>query len=618
MPAGSLAHSPVASPLRRWAETHLHVPEGDGPRGGRPYKVIAAPWRDVLDAMDDPALQQVTVRGSVQSGKTAALIAAALGHAAAGRSVLVFEPDDRLKRTLGARILLWGRACTDEAIRAAYLPKRPPFARQTAAAGRLEVVSAREGGAGLMRTAEIVIVDELRVFARDMLGELTDRMASYGGKGRLITASSAGYEDECRTTHELEKSDSRRWFLQCPACGQMNVPQWANLIYARRRWPVYRTPCCGTDLGERAFGHAIAAGAWRATKAEAVPGTRGFHLDAFTSPFETLQTIARQWKRADAHRKQTGSMAETIAFQQGRLALPFKPEAGQGVTPAAIETSCREDYDPDAVPAGASVVIGACDVQDNRLEAELSAWGVVEVEAQQDASNLRGWDGQAEFRGLRHEGKWYRLRRWALAYKRIHGDPGNPDIWNELAEFMEAPRAHATGPLLRPVTVAIDSGGHYTQQVAEFVRAQGPGYQCIKGTSRHMQGAPLARRSVTADSLDTYGDNGLLLIGADSGKASVYSLLRQSIGGSEPRPMVWPLAEDSYGPEEFEMLCSETLVRHLDKRSGRTSLQWKKIGRHNEALDLAVYSLASVSWLGVGFLLAERAAIEAATERVAA
>ena len=28
-------HSPVASPLRRWAETHLHVPDGDGPRGGR-------------------------------------------------------------------------------------------------------------------------------------------------------------------------------------------------------------------------------------------------------------------------------------------------------------------------------------------------------------------------------------------------------------------------------------------------------------------------------------------------------------------------------------------------------------------------------------------------------
>ena len=85
-----------------------------------------------------------------------------------------------------------------------------------------------------------------------------------------------------------------------------------------------------------------------------VPGTRGYHLDAFTSPFESLRTIVRQWKRADAHRKQTGSMAEVISFQTGRLALPYKPQAAQGVTPEALRSSCREDYDPNIVPAGAS------------------------------------------------------------------------------------------------------------------------------------------------------------------------------------------------------------------------------------------------------------------------
>ena len=82
-----------------------------------------------------------------------------------------------------------------------------------------------------MRTAEIMIVDELRVFHQNMLGELVDRMASYGGAGRLITASSAGYEYECRTTTELEKSDSRRWFLRCPSCGRENIAQWANVQY---------------------------------------------------------------------------------------------------------------------------------------------------------------------------------------------------------------------------------------------------------------------------------------------------------------------------------------------------------------------------------------------------
>ena len=59
-------------------------------------------------------------------------------------------------------------------------------------------------------------MDELRLFHIDILGDLIDRMAAYGGRGRLITASSAGYQDECKTSTELEKSDARHWFLQLP------------------------------------------------------------------------------------------------------------------------------------------------------------------------------------------------------------------------------------------------------------------------------------------------------------------------------------------------------------------------------------------------------------------
>ena len=92
--------------LRRWALRNLVV--ADGPRAGRPFRIASPPWGEVLDAMDDNTLEQVTIRGSVQSGKTATLIAAGLGHMAAGRSVLIFEPDDKLKRALAARILAWG------------------------------------------------------------------------------------------------------------------------------------------------------------------------------------------------------------------------------------------------------------------------------------------------------------------------------------------------------------------------------------------------------------------------------------------------------------------------------------------------------------------------------
>ena len=598
----------AVSQLRRWAEKHIVV--ADGPRAGKRWKPGNPAWAHVLDSMDDAALQQVTVRGSVQSGKTASLLVAALGHSAAGRSVLFYEPDEALKRAMSERVRAWAQACTDPVVVNAWAKPRPPHKRAYANGGRLEILSAGQRTGTLMRTAEIVILDELRAFNRDIVLELVDRMAAYGGKGRLITASSAGEEGSCRTSTELEKSDARYWFLHCPSCGKEAPAVWANVRIpkAASRMPTYAMPCCAASISTPAFRRAVSAGRFRPTRRAAVPATRGFHLDCFTSPFETLNTITRAWKRADHHRKQTSSMAEVMAFQQGRLALPFKPEPAGGVTPELIAATCREDY--DRIPAEACVLVGAVDVQDNRLECEISAWGLSEVEqAEAEVSGIRGWE-QPGYHGLQHGGRWYRLRRWALEYRKIPGDPGSPDPWDQLAEFMEEPREHESGCWLRPVIVGIDSGGHFTEQVADFSKASGAGYQCLKGLPPTRFGGVIARRSVTQDALHDYGLNGLMLVCTNAAKASVFSLLSQSCNGVEPRPMTWPAAEDHYGPEQFEGICSETLHRVVDKRSGRTRLQWKKIGHANEALDLLCYSLACVSHLGIGFMLAEQANLE--------
>ena len=108
-----------------------------------------------------------------------------------------------------------------------------------------------------MRTASVVIVDELRLFHQDLLGDLVDRMAAYGGEGRLITASSAGFEHECKTTVELEKIGlpalvsplSRRATARMSRTG-------ATCIFKGRRYPIYVMPCCGAALEGIPFRHA--------------------------------------------------------------------------------------------------------------------------------------------------------------------------------------------------------------------------------------------------------------------------------------------------------------------------------------------------------------------------
>ena len=588
----------------------------DGPHKGQPYRVRRKPWREVLASLTSPQLEQVTLRASVQSGKTAGLIVAGLYHMSKGRSVLFYEPSERLQRHIAKRIIQWGRASTDKGIKDAYTPKRPPFVRETANGGRLEVLNAAEATSGLSRTAQIVIVDELRAFQADVLQEISDRMAAFGGRGKLITASSAGYEHECKTTAEFEKSDARQWFMVCPECKRETVAAWQAFRYKNRAAAAYVMPCCAVELNTRALAGAVEAGRWKRTAVAKVPRTRGYHLDCFSgSAFETLETIKRSWLRAVEHRKQTGSMAEIIAFQTGRLARPYNPQLEQGVSPEAIQTHCREPYDPGVMPAWASMLTVAVDTQDTRLEAEVSAWGAVEVE-EPDATELKGWSG-AEFKGLSWRGKWYRLKRAALSYHRLYGDPGQPDVWERLQALCETPIPHESGPLVRPGAVGIDVGGHHGTDVAEFVRAAGPGYQCLKGLPPQRHDGTLARVSGTEDSLAVYGPSGLLLVNGNSAKASIFSMLRARIGGGAAQ-LVWPLDGAHYGPQEFEGICSEVLTRTVNKRTGQTNTLWRKVRRDNEALDLMVYSLALVAHWGVGHLLAEAENIRRAAERNAA
>ena len=463
-----------------WAGKNIIIP--DGPRKGQPFKILREPWREIAKAITSPRLEQITIRASVQSGKTALLIAAALYFMAMGKSVLFFEPNDNLKRRMQKRIRDWGMSSSNEEIVRAWTPMRSPFYRVHENGGSLEIIGGQEHGAGLARTAEIVLVDELRAFTMDLLQEITDRMAAFGGKGRLITASSAGFQDQCRTTAELGE-------IRLPAMVR-EVPQlWPGKhrrmgrVSLQERSATLRHAVLWDDAQHPATRRcAVAAGRWKPTAKATVPKTRGYHLDCFSgSAFETLDTIHRAWTRATEHRKATGSLKEIIDFQMGRRALPYNPIQNNGVSPDAIMQTCRRDYDAGVVPSWASLVTVATDTQDDRLECEISAWGALKVASAAEATELAGWS-DSQFKGISWRGDYYRLKRAGLSYHRLYGDPGAPDVWERLAELCEAPLPHETGPVMRPAVIGIDSGGHHSNDVAEFVKSRGGGYQALKGS----------------------------------------------------------------------------------------------------------------------------------------
>jgi phage terminase large subunit GpA-like protein len=49
----------------------------------------------------------------------------------------------------------------------------------------------------------------------------------------------------------------------------------------------------------------------------------------------------------------------------------------------------------------------------------------------------------------------------------------------------------------------------------------------------------------------------------------------------------------NYGDEHFKQICAEQLVRHVNKRTGRTVEEWQQLRARNEALDCRVYARAA-------------------------
>ena len=254
------------------------------------------------------------------------------------------------------------------------------------------------------------------------------------------------------------------------------------------------------------------------------PGTRGYHLDAFTSPFESLRTIVRQWKRADAHRKQTGSMADVIAFQCGRLAMPVQARGrARRDTGGAAHVMPRRLRPHHRADRRQPSSIGAVDVQDNRLEAEVSAWGLVEVE-QNDASQLKGW-GSHEFRGFDarwaagiacDDGRWNIAGSMAILAR--------PELWEQLAGMMERAAPARDRPDAAPRRGRNRHRRALHTASCRVLQGAGPGLSASKGTApATLWGGPGASIRDLRQSGKSYGPEGLMLVCGNAGKASCFS-----------------------------------------------------------------------------------------------
>jgi phage terminase large subunit GpA-like protein len=227
----------------------------------------------------------------------------------------------------------------------------------------------------------------------------------------------------------------------------------------------------------------------------------------------------------------------------------------------------RESYAMGEVPEGGLLLTAGADVQVNRIECEIVAWG-----------------------RKRHS--------WSVDYRVLEGNTNQPQVWEKLAALLDEEFPSFYGGALKVKKLAVDSGFN-TMRVYEWVRRMGSlNVMAVKGESyTHISafvGAP-ALVDVTPGGRMVRGGVRLWPVNTSIGKEELYRSLRLSApdlsAGEE-----WPAGYchfPSYGKEFFEQLCAEQLITHTV--AGRTTTRWEKRRDRNEALDCRIYARAAAA-----------------------
>jgi len=550
-----------------WAERNVHIPVGNAIPG--PINFANAPFqREPLDVAKQPGCYRITLMFGAQTGKTTiqqALMGYFIAHEP--RSQIIVQPTQGDMQTL-METKVRPMLDANDAITSVMAKQR----------GREGVNNSRIisyiGGWLMMawagspktlrgRSAPVTIADEIDGMESTAEGDpvqlLVQRSATFGDQRLLVESSTPTTKGESRIEPAYLAGDQRRYHVPCPHCGHHQVLVWKNVVWQGKDDPEgeqlpdtarYACEDCGTawDDGERIA--AIRAGKWVA--ARPFRGHASFHLPEMCSTFRRLRDIVQSYLDKVA-------VGDAQSFVNVSLAETYE-EAGEKADPTTL-LARRESY-PAQVPAGGVFITAGIDMQIDRLELEIVAWGVGE-------------------------------ESWNVDYRVLWGDPLAGDVWHDLDDVLAEQFEHETGVMLSVGAACLDTGGTsgYTQAAYDYARGKtGRRLFAIKGVGGW--GRAIVEKPQRKQSGKNARKVDLFLVGTDEAKLTTMRRLANAKPG--PGYCHFPTDRDqSY----FDMLTAEKMVTRYIK--GQPVREWRKPDKaRNEALDCRNYAYAALKVIG--------------------
>lgn len=402
-----------------------------------------------------------------------------------------------------------------------------------------------------------------------------------------------------------KSSDQRRYFVACPSCGREDWITWSDpnrfhVVFdghdadsARIECPSLDHGGCGAQMFEGERRAMIALGVWRPTAVPAEPGTVGFHIPSMLSTFSSVTLKTLVYKFLAAKRKGKDSMR---AFINTQLAEGWEDRGVKQDPQALIHR--RVDFGADVeVPAWAVAITAGVDVQENRVEIQVQAWGRAEERA-------------------------------VINYTVIDGDPQLPETWAAVSKELSRRYTHACGAQLPIHATCVDSG-YLADKVYDFVLANQ--YRKVYATKgvKGKSGEPIVGKPSEKRRGKGTGEKGvghrpvrLYFINTDDAKSNIMTALSQPTPG--PGSIHFPNHLDLINEEYFAQLCAEHKETVRNRAKVATHTVWVQDRERNEALDTAVLCLAALRLLNPNIrqmleqlpkaqALAVKAAVTAAT-----
>jgi phage terminase large subunit GpA-like protein len=565
--------------LSEWAARYAFLSPETSAQTGR-FRSFA--YQDgIMDAVTDPAVEKITVKKSARVGYTKILDHICGYHIHQDPSpILVVQPrvedaedysateiEPMLRDTPVLKDIAGELRAKDG--------KQKLLKRVFRNGSSITFVGANSPGGFRRITTRIVLFDEVDGYPVGGAGSEGDqiklgikRSESFWNR-KIVLGSTPTNEGVSRIDRSWRDSDQRLYFVPCPQCGHMQTLTWGgdDVPYGIK----WRRDDAGRHLPETAFylcangcvieevekPGMIARGEWRATKP--FNGHAGFHIWAGYSLFVNAawSKLVAEWLevKSDPLARKT--------FTNLVLGEVYEDCGDKAMSERTLVA--RTEVWPGEVPWRAAVLTAAGDVQDDRVEIEIAAWGANE-------------------------------ERWSIAHEVIEGDPDTPALWDQVDAFLKRKWHRADGREFAVAAACIDSGGHHTQRVYEFCKQRiGRHVWAVKGESARggLRSPVWPTKRPSSRNKSTYRP---IIIGVNAAK----DVIRARLHLAQPKPdeacpgyMHYPADRDI---NFFAQLISERLTTKA--RNGQRYRVWElPPGRANEALDLAVYSYAALCGL---------------------